>query len=154
MARGFRSVSLLIILVSILPFLRFSNRAFLSVSLPHNCPETCYTFPVSLKGTCGHVIKFGQRDVSRSDVYYLYKDEAACPDFFFPTNWGNGSDWNNHFSGNRDAERDSAQHWFLYVIWNRGCPVALDCYIRKNERPIICKLLYFGVPLLQQLYLY
>lgn len=33
------------------------------------------------------MIKFGQRDVSRSDVYYLYKDEAACPDYFSPTSW-------------------------------------------------------------------
>lgn len=40
--QGFRSVSLLIIRGVHSPFLRFSNRAFLSVSLPHNCPATCY----------------------------------------------------------------------------------------------------------------
>lgn len=74
---------------------------------------------------------------------------------FSPHQLGNGGDWNNRFSGNRDAERDRTAHQlrFLYVV-EQSCPVALDCYIRKNERPIICKLLYFGVPLLQQLYLH
>lgn len=92
------------------------------------------------------MIKFGQRDVSRSDVYYRYKGEAACPDFF-PHQLGNAVIGTIAFSGNRDAERDRIAHQlrFLYVV-EQSCPVALDCYIRKNERPIICKLLYFGVP--------